>query len=137
MPGNIFKDICSALKFTSKSSPSLSWFFFEVQQKIVAWNDHIQKLIIPSCVSWFYESMSIWMNKFIFPGFVFCSLKTHPKGKKYYSVCCSESCIVYGCVIVKGRDSLLPMGRYVFNTSHNIKTFRIMLQLTKLLWITG
>ena len=65
------------------------------------------------------------MNIFTCPGFVF------------YPLCCGESVIMYGWVIVEGRYHLIPMGRPEFETSTNMNTVELMLQLTIVLWGTG
>ena len=77
------------------------------------------------------------MNKFTCPGFVFCPRKPHPKGNKYHTICCGESGILYGWVIVEGRDHPIPMGRPEFDTSPNMKTVGLMLRLMRVLWSTG
>ena len=42
-----------------------------------------------------------------------------------------------GWEIVEGRDRPIPMGRSQFETSPNMKTFGLMLQLTRSMWSTG
>ena len=92
------------------------------------------------CISCFYEYISVWMNKLICQGFVFFRRKPHPKGKEYRTICCGKSVksgIICGWVIVEGRYHMIPMGRPKFDTSPNIKTAGLMLQLTKSLWSAG
>ena len=77
------------------------------------------------------------MNIFTCAGFVFYPRKPHLKGNEYYPICCGESGIMYGWVIVKRRCHLIPMGRPEFETTPNMNTVRLMLQLTIVLWGTG
>ena len=55
----------------------------------------------------------------------------------YHKICCGEIGIMYGWEIVEGKYHTIPMGRPEFETSPNMKTVVLMLQLTILLWITG
>ena len=66
--------------------------------------------------------MSVWMNKFMFPGFFFCNIKPRPKGNEYHTICCGESGIMYDWEIVDGRYNPIPMGGPEFDTSLNMKT---------------
>ena len=104
---------------------------------IVAWNGHMQKVFIPSLISYLYETMSVWMNKFTCPGFVLCPLKPHPKGNKYHTICCGESGIIYGWEIFELKYHPIPLGRPEFYTSPNKKTVVLMLWLIRSLWSTG
>ena len=81
--------------------------------------------------------MSIWMNKFTFPGFVFCPHNPHRKGNRNHTICCSERVIVYSWDIVKGTYHKIPVGRPESETSYNMKTIGFMIRLTRDLWITG
>ena len=55
----------------------------------------------------------------------------------YHNICYGEISIMYGWVIVEGKYHTIPMGRPEFETSPNMKTVVLMLQLTILLWIPG
>ena len=77
------------------------------------------------------------MNKYTGLGFVVFPRKPHPKGNKYHTICCGESGIMYGWVIVEGRDPPIPMGRPEFETSPNMKMVGLVLRLTRALCITG
>ena len=85
------------------------------------------KIFIPYWISCLDEYMSVWMNTFTCRGFVFCPRKPHPKGNKYHTICCGESGIMYGWVIVEGRDHPIPMGRPEFETSPNINMVGLVL----------
>ena len=130
MSGNCFESICSDIKFTTPHPPTF------ILRYIFAWNGHIQKLFIPYWISCLNESMSVWMNKFKFPGFVFCPHKPYSKGKSYHIICCGENGIIYYCYIVEGRDYLIPMGRPEFETSPNMKMVGIIIWLMISLWST-
>ena len=79
----------------------------------------------------------MWINKCMCPEFVLCPHKPRIKGNKYHTICCGKSGIMYGWDIVEGRDNTIPMGRPEFETSPNMKTFGLVLRLTKTLWSTG
>ena len=81
--------------------------------------------------------MSMRMNKFMRPGFIFCPRKPHPKCNEYHTICCGESGIMDGWDIVEVRDHPIPMGRAEFETSPNIKTVGLMLRLPRAPWSTG
>ena len=117
--------------------PPLRDKFYWFQNMIVAWNDHIQKFLMTYWISFLHEYMSVWMNKFIFPGFVFYPCKPHTKGNKYHTICCFESGMTYIWESVDGMDNLVPMGRPELKISSHMKTIGFMLQLTRSVWSTG
>ena len=55
--------------------------------------------------------MSICMNKFTIPGFVFCPRKTHLEGNEYHIICFGESVIMYDWEIFVVKYHPVPMGR--------------------------
>ena len=97
----------------------------------------MQRVLIHTWISYLEESISLCMNKFTWPVFVFLPIKPHSKGNEYHTICCDESGIMYGCDIVKGRDNLMPMGRPEPETSSNTKMVVLMLQLDISQWRTG
>ena len=99
----------------------------EVRNTIVAWNDHTKRVFMPYWLLCLNEYMPVWMNKFIFPGFLLFSCKTHPNGNDYHTICCSKSVIMYVWKIFKGRDHLIPMGIPEFDTSNNMNEFGLIL----------
>ena len=103
---------------------------YEVRHMIFEWNGHMQIIFIPYWISCLNESLSIWMNKFTWPGFFFYPHKPHPKGNEYHTIWCGEIGIIYGWEIVEGRDHLIPMGRPEFETSTNTWSVWLMLWLT-------
>ena len=84
-----------------------------------------------------HMNLSIHMDKFMCPGFVFCTCKPHIKENEYHTICYGESGIMYGWEIVEGRDHPIPMGRPAFETSPNMKTVGLVLRLKRALWSTG
>ena len=81
--------------------------------------------------------MSVWMNKFTCPGFVFCPRKPHLKGNEYHTICFGESGIMYVWEIVEGMDHPITMRQPEFESSTNMKTVGIIIRLTRLRSITG
>ena len=80
----------------------------------------MQKIFIPYCISCIDESMSVWVNKFTCPVFVFCPRKPHPKGNNCHTICFGESVIMHVWDIVEVRYHMFPMGRPEFDTSPNM-----------------
>ena len=67
-----FEAILRALKITNCAKPPFNDRFWEVRQVLQMWKHHVQENFVPSWVSCLDESMSIWFNKWICPGWVFC-----------------------------------------------------------------
>ena len=79
--GSCFGSNCSDVKFTVNPPPPPFWYkLYELRKNIFAWNYYMQIVFILSWISWLDESMSIWLNRFIFPGFFFWPHKHPPKG---------------------------------------------------------
>ena len=97
----------------------------------------MQKVFIPYLISCLDESMSVRMNKFTLPGFLFCPRKPHPKVKEYHTICSGENGIIYGREIFKERNTIISMRRPEFDTSPSMKTVRLMILPTRMLCITG
>ena len=49
-------------------------------------------------------SMSIWMNKFSCPGFMFVPRKLWPFGNEYHMDCCCATGITWGIDLMEGKD---------------------------------
>ena len=103
---------------------------------ISAWNDQIKIVFIPPWVSYLDESMSVWINKFALPGFIFCPINPYPKGSDYRTIWCCGSCIMYSWYVVEGSYHLITICITDSDTSPNINTVVIILHLTRALWIT-
>jgi len=64
----------------------------------------MKEIFYPSWALCLDESMSIWMNRYTCPGWVFCPRKPHPFGNEYHTICCAESGILFDFEIVEGND---------------------------------
>ena len=102
MPGHIFENIIAALLFTDLPLPSFKYKLFEVRQMIVAWNQRMKYVFIPSWVPCLDDSIYIWNNKFTCIGWMFVPRKSHTKGNGYHIICCGESRIMYRWELVEG-----------------------------------
>ena len=71
--------------------------------------------------------MSVCINKFTCPIFIFFPCNPHSRGNDYHTIFCVESGIVYGWEIVEGRGRLIPMGRPEFDTMSNMKTIGLVI----------
>ena len=74
---------------------------------INACNYHMQRFFVPYFIPLFYNIMSMWITC---PGFLFFPHDPHPKGSKYYTICCSKSVIMYGWDIVEVEGHPITMG---------------------------
>ena len=54
---------------------------------VEAWNNNMQKIFTPGWVSCLDESISVWTNKWAYPGYIFIPKKPYPMGNEYYLVC--------------------------------------------------
>ena len=115
----------------------LQYKLFKVQYMINAWNYHMQRVFVQSCISCLEKPMSTWINKSTHTRFVFCPCDIHPKGNNYHNICWGESFIVYRWEIVEGRDHTIAMGRSELETSSNMKTVSFMFWMTIYISITG
>ena len=88
MTGKEFKDIITGILFTVIIYPPFKDKFFEIIHIIVTLKDQIKDVFIPLWVSCLDASISIWTNKFTFPGWIFIPRKPHPKGNYYHNICC-------------------------------------------------
>ena len=86
------------------------------------WNDHTQTVVIPDFISYLNESMSVKMNKFACPGFLFWPCKPHTQGIENPTTHSVEIGIVYVWDIFIERDHMIPMVIPDFDKSHNMKT---------------
>ena len=55
----------------------------------------MKDVFMTSCMSFLYESIYIWNNKFTFPGCVFLPKDPHPKINEYHTLLCGMSGIMY------------------------------------------
>ena len=76
-----------------------------------AWGKNMQQNFTPGCVNCLDESMSVWTNKFMCPGFMFVPRKPWPLGNEYHSVCSCTSGIMWGIEMVEGKDHPRQLGQ--------------------------
>ena len=100
-----FEAILKALAITARQPPAFRDRFWEVREIIQAWNANMTEQFTPSWVSCLDESMSMWMNKYSCPGWMFVPRKLWPFGNEYHTVCCSLSGILWQMELVEGKDS--------------------------------
>ena len=72
MSSNRFEAILAALTLTKEKPPTYRDQFWQVRELIEAWNDHMLQSFVPSWASYLDESMSIWFNRYICSGWIFC-----------------------------------------------------------------
>jgi hypothetical protein len=81
-----FLSINRFLSFTNLPKPAFVDKFWSVRQMIKSWNDHMAGIFLCAWVICLEESMSIWHNKWMCPGWVFCPRKPHPFGNEYHTI---------------------------------------------------
>ena len=81
------------------------------------------------------ESMSIWMNRWTCPGWVFCPRKPHPFGNEYHTACCALTRILFSLEIVEGKDR--PRQRPAPEFEQYGKTAGLLLRLLKTYFTSG
>ena len=110
-----FVDILSTLQFTDSQPPAYLDKFWEVRQMVKAWGDNMNTHFCPGYVNCLDESMSIWTNKFLCPGFMFVPRKPWPFGNEYHTVCCCLTGIMWGIDMVEGKDRPRDLGQQQFH----------------------
>jgi hypothetical protein len=81
-----FMAITKCLIFTDAISPAYRDKFWQVKQMIRAWNKNMANRFVATWVMCLDESMSIWHNKWKYPGWIFCPCKSHPFGNEQVEV---------------------------------------------------
>ena len=137
MSVNFFESICYSLIFTDPPPLPIELNYIKHKKWLLHGMVTLKKIFIPSWISRLYESISVWMSKFMCPGFVFCPCMPHPKGNEYHTIYCVESSIIYGWKIVEVRDHPISMGGPEFGTTKNMNTVGIMLWITQVMCRTG
>ncbi|KAL3782157.1 hypothetical protein HJC23_004520 [Cyclotella cryptica] len=92
------------ISFTDRQAPSYTDRFWEVRQLMDEWRRNMKEIFYPSWALCLDESMSIWMNRYTCPGWVFCPRKPHPFGNEYHTICCAESGILFDFETSEGND---------------------------------
>eukprot|EP00980_Cylindrotheca_fusiformis_P024084 scaffold11524_cov91-Cylindrotheca_fusiformis.AAC.3 len=134
MSRNRFEAILGALKYTRSAPPAYQDKFHEVRDMIDAWNANMNEKFTPSWISCLDESMSVWINPYTCPGFMFVPRKPWPFGNEYHTVCCGVSGIMWGVELVEGKDA--PPQRHV-DFENEGKTVGLLLRMSRPLWGTA
>ena len=93
-----FENILSALTITKLKAPIYTKRFWEVCQLIADWNSYMKCKFFPSWISCLDESMSKWVGKYSWPGFICVPGKLLP-------LTCDTSDVLYKIGLVEGRDA--------------------------------
>ena len=99
-----FDLILGVLAFTDKNPHAFADPFWEVRQKIDAWQTNMNVIFSPGFMNCLDESMSVWTNMFTCPGFMFVQRKPWPFGNEYHTACCCSRGIMWGIELVEGED---------------------------------
>ena len=104
MTKNRFECILRCLSFTLSPSPLFKDRFWEIREVISAWNSNMTKVFKSGWITCLDESMSVWMNKYTCPGWMFVPRKPKPFGNEYHSICCGLSGVMFAIELVEGKD---------------------------------
>lgn len=133
MSGRRFEEICGALSYTSLDPPAFKDKFWEIREMVQAWNENMKAAFTSAWINCLDESMSIWTNKWTYPGYVFCPRKPHPFGNEYHTIACGICGILFAIEMVEGNDR----PRELPAAPANKKTIHLLLSLCKNLYGTG
>ena len=126
----------SCLTITSRRPPPLTHMidkFWEVRELINSWNLNMYKYYIPSWVCCLDESVSIWINRWTCPGWIFIPRKPHPFGNEYHTIADGLTNILFWAEIVEGKDA--PNFPVPFEEKG--QTSGLLLRLTRGIWQSG
>ena len=101
-----FDTILGGLMYTDKDPPGCVDKFWEVHQMLKELSSQFK----PEWSNCLDKSMSMWMNKFTCPGFMFLPQNPWPLGDEYHTVCCCTSGIMWGIELVEGKDHPAQIG---------------------------
>ena len=87
-----FKAITYCLYLTSRTALTFVDKFWEIREMIIAWNANMVAVFAAAWVVCLDESMLIWHDRWICPGWVFCPCKPHTFGNEYHSARCALVC---------------------------------------------
>ena len=97
----------------------------------------MKDVFIPLRVSCLYDPISIFTNKFTFPGWVFVPRNPHPKGNEYHNICYGGSRIMYRWELIEGTYMPKELARTQFETLLGTSTMELVGRMTKPLCLTG
>ena len=85
MPRKGYEAILKHLKLTTSPPLAFKHPFYPVNDLIDALHKHTKALLQSKLVSCLVEFMSVWMNMWTCPGWMFVPQKPHPMGNQYHS----------------------------------------------------
>ena len=129
MSRNRFEDILHALTVTLIEPPLYQDPFWMVRQFLEAFNKNMANCFTPSWINCLHESISIWINMFSCPGFIFVPRNPHPFGNEYHTICCCKSGILWRLELVEGKDRPAERPPPMFHWTGN--TVGLLLRLTQ------
>ena len=130
-----FGKILINLGYTKEEVPEFRDHFWEVRSMIKMWNDNMGANFLPSWINCIDKSMSKWVNKYTYPGFMYVPRKPWPFGNEYHDTGCADSDIIWALDLREGKDWPQNLGKKEFDKIG--KTTGILLRLTKPFWSTG
>ena len=122
---------------TDEVPPAYKDKFWEVRQMIKLWKRNMALIFSCSWASCLDESMSIWLNRWTCPGWVFCPRKPHPFGNEYHTICCGLCGILFDMEMVEGRDEPTELKRQHKESNKHGVTCGLLMRLCKTLYSTG
>ncbi len=121
------------LVFTSEQPPALSDKFWQIREMVSAWNTNM-KDFIAGWVLCLDESMSIWLNRWTCPGWIFFPQKPHPFRNEYHTACYGLLGILFSIELVEGKNA--PPEIQVQHAEHG-KTTGLLLRMLTTYFYTG
>jgi hypothetical protein len=100
-----FLSITRCLVITDIPPQSYCDKLWQVRQMIKAWTENMANIFLVAWVLCLEEIMSIWHNKWMYPGWIFCPCKPNPFGNEYHTACCGICNILFSIKMVEGKDA--------------------------------
>ena len=140
MPGDRFRNITTAMRYTDKEVPSFEDKFHDVRQMIDAFNEHYAKNYSPSWLNCLDESMNPWQDKYA-PGFMHVPRKPHPFGNEYHTIADGDggNAICWRAKLQEGKDRPKNGNEWAFPSrfENHSNTVQLMLEMTEPIHHTG
>ncbi len=130
-----FDLIIKHLSYTSRMPPNFRDKFWRVREMIEEWNRNMSEVFRCSWVACLDESMSIWLNRWTCPGWIFVPRKPWPMGNEYHTMCCGISAIMFVIDLVEGKDR--PPELPSLDPEKKGPTVSLLLRMCKCLYSTG
>ena len=131
-----FNAITCELRFTNTNPPPYVDKFWQICQMVKAWNYHMTFIFLAPWAICLNESMSIWYNRWICPGWIFCPWKPHLYGNEWHTACCELSGILFIVELVEGKAYPRQAGPLDFEDLDK-KTVGLLLCMMKRYITTG